>query len=146
MVIFRGIRNNPYFLWLIENCGAALFVVDIRGAFSVKSTIRYLHDFPVTTLCATPTIYRPLVLPDSAKDILTYPPKCLEHCVGAGEPLNPEVIRQWKHLTGTEIRDGYGQALADPITSDVRPRQSSYVAISMAFRFAMDLWANHLRV
>ena len=27
----------------------------------------------------------------------------------AGEPLNPEVISQWKRLTGTEIRDFYGQ-------------------------------------
>ena len=30
--------------------------------------------------------------------------------MGAGEPLNPEVIRQWKQLTGIDIRDGYGQA------------------------------------
>ena len=97
----------------MQNCGATLFVVDIRGAFSVKNTIQYLHDYPITTLCATPTIYRPLVLPDSAKELRAHPPKCLEHCVGAGEPLNPEVIRQWKQLTGTEIRDGFGQVIRD---------------------------------
>jgi acetyl-CoA synthetase/4-hydroxybutyrate---CoA ligase (AMP-forming) len=33
----------------------------------------------------------------------------LRQSIGAGEPLNPEVITQWKKLTGTEIRDFYGQ-------------------------------------
>jgi acetyl-CoA synthetase/4-hydroxybutyrate---CoA ligase (AMP-forming) len=33
----------------------------------------------------------------------------LRQSVGAGEPLNPEVITRWKALTGTEIRDFYGQ-------------------------------------
>ena len=29
--------------------------------------------------------------------------------MGAGEPLNPEVIRYWKEHTGSVIADGYGQ-------------------------------------
>jgi acetyl-CoA synthetase/medium-chain acyl-CoA synthetase len=33
----------------------------------------------------------------------------LRHCVGAGEPLNPEIIETWKRTTGITIRDGYGQ-------------------------------------
>jgi len=33
----------------------------------------------------------------------------LRHCVGAGEPLNPEIIEVWKEATGCTIRDGYGQ-------------------------------------
>jgi acetyl-CoA synthetase/medium-chain acyl-CoA synthetase len=33
----------------------------------------------------------------------------LRHCVGAGEPLNPEVIEAWREATGLTIRDGYGQ-------------------------------------
>src|SRR6202035_4830370 len=37
------------------------------------------------------------------------PPKALRHCVGAGEPLNPEVIKIWEEATGMTIRDGYGQ-------------------------------------
>ena len=86
-----------------------MFIADIRGAFSPTNTIQYLQDYPITTLCAPPTAYRPLVLPESAKYLKQHPPKSLEHCVGAGEPLNPEVIRQWKQLTGIDIRDGYGQ-------------------------------------
>jgi len=68
-----------------------------------------LHDYPITTFCAPPTAYRPLVLPEAAKYLQKYPPKCLEHCCGAGEPLNPEVIKVWKELTGCDIHDGYGQ-------------------------------------
>jgi acyl-coenzyme A synthetase/AMP-(fatty) acid ligase len=33
----------------------------------------------------------------------------LRHCVGAGEPLNPEVIKTWKDAFGLTIHDGYGQ-------------------------------------
>ena len=33
----------------------------------------------------------------------------LRQSISAGEPLNPEVITQWKEYTGTEIRDFYGQ-------------------------------------
>src|SRR5579862_502272 len=95
----------------MQNCGATLFVADLRGAFSPKNTIMYLHQYPITTFCAPPTAYRPLVLPDSIEILKAYPPKALEHCVGAGEPLNPEVIRQWKQITGLDIKDGYGQVL-----------------------------------
>src|SRR6266851_5832765 len=35
--------------------------------------------------------------------------KALRHCVGAGEPLNPEVIKIWEKTTSLTIRDGYGQ-------------------------------------
>jgi medium-chain acyl-CoA synthetase len=73
--------------------------------------ISYLHDYPITTFCAPPTAYRPLVLSDAIEFMKANPPKALEHCTGAGEPLNPEVIRQWKNVTGLEIKDAYGQVL-----------------------------------
>jgi medium-chain acyl-CoA synthetase len=87
-----------------------MLVVDMRGAFNIEKTIQYLHDYPVTTFCATPTVFRPLVLPESIKYLRTHSPKCLEHCVSAGEPMNPEVLRVWEGLTGIGVRDGYGQA------------------------------------
>lgn len=40
----------------------------------------------------------------------TRPPKALQHCTGAGEPLNPEVIRLWLEMSGLEICDGFGQS------------------------------------
>lgn len=35
--------------------------------------------------------------------------QALEHCLCAGEPINPEVMWKWKELTGLDIYEGYGQ-------------------------------------
>jgi len=43
------------------------------------------------------------------QDLTSYSFPSLRHCVGAGEPLNPEVIETWKKATGITVRDGYGQ-------------------------------------
>ena len=85
-------------------CGASLFVHD-AAAFSPQRTLDLLGQYPVTTMCGAPTIYRMLVLQDLAQ----YSFPSLRHSVGAGEPLNPEVIETWKKHTGITIRDGYGQ-------------------------------------
>jgi acyl-coenzyme A synthetase/AMP-(fatty) acid ligase len=86
------------------NMGAALFVQDARGKFNAPETMQLLEDYPITTFCAPPTAYRMLVLED-----LSHYKTNLRHCVGAGEPLNPEVISTWQRGTGHLIRDGYGQ-------------------------------------
>ncbi len=86
------------------NMGAALFVQDARGRFSAAETLDLLEQFPITTFCAPPTAYRMLVLEDLSRRKTS-----LRWCVGAGEPLNPEVIKEWERGTGHLIRDGYGQ-------------------------------------
>lgn len=94
------------------NCGATLFVHDDRLAFDPRRTLQVLHKFPITTLCAPPTVYRQLVLDESRRFFATAQgkPRALIHCCGAGEPLNESVIRTWKDMTGgIEIYDGYGQ-------------------------------------
>jgi acetyl-CoA synthetase/medium-chain acyl-CoA synthetase len=85
--------------------GAAVFVQDHRGKFDAKRTLETLAGYPITTICAPPTIYRSLVL----EDLTTYTFPSLRWCVAAGEPLNPEVIETWREATGITIRDGYGQ-------------------------------------
>ena len=87
------------------NMGAALFVQDARGRFSAGETLDLLEQHPITTFCAPPTAYRMLVLEDLSRRDL----RALRWCVGAGEPLNPEVIETWQRGTGHLIRDGYGQ-------------------------------------
>lgn len=91
------------------NCGAGLFIHDDRGAFSPRVVLDVLHQYPITTFCAPPTAYRQLVLDDMRVHYRQNPPKALRHCTGAGEPLNPEVIRLWRETSGIEICDGYGQ-------------------------------------
>ncbi len=85
-------------------CGAAQFV-HCTDRFDPKKTLELLSQFPVTTMCGAPTIYRMLVL----QPLSDYKFPTLRHCVGAGEPLNPEIIEVWKKATGCIIRDGYGQ-------------------------------------
>ena len=86
------------------NCGAAVFVHHTQG-FSPQRTLELLATYPITTFCGAPTIYRMFVL----QDLSDYRCPALRHCVGAGEPLNPEVIETWREATGLTIRDGYGQ-------------------------------------
>lgn len=85
--------------------GSALFIQDARGKFNAKETLDLLAKYPITTFCAPPTAYRLLV----QEDLSRYAFPHLRHCVGAGEPLNPEVIEAWQKATGLTIRDGYGQ-------------------------------------
>ncbi len=84
--------------------GAAQFIHH-TDRFDPTKTLELLSSYPVTTMCSAPTIYRMLVL----QDLSEYKFPSLRHCVGAGEPLNPEIIDVWKKATGCTIRDGYGQ-------------------------------------
>jgi acyl-CoA synthetase (AMP-forming)/AMP-acid ligase II len=58
----------------------------------------------VTSLCAPPTVWRMLIQAD-----LRARPTALREAVGAGEPLNPEVIAHVQKHWGVTIRDGFGQ-------------------------------------
>jgi len=85
------------------NAGACIFVY--RSArFSASATLQVIADKGVTTLCAPPTVWRLFI----QEDLAAYKVK-LREVVGAGEPLNPEVISQVQKAWGLTIRDGYGQ-------------------------------------
>ncbi len=86
------------------NCGAVQFIHH-TDRFDPVKTLELLSQYPVTTMCGTPTIYRMLVL----QDLSQYKFPSLRHCVGAGEPLDSEIIDAWKKATGCIIREGYGQ-------------------------------------
>ncbi len=85
------------------NAGACIFVY--RAArFSAAATLQVIADKGVTTLCAPPTVWRLFI----QEDLAAYQVR-LREVVGAGEPLNPEVINQVQKAWGLTIRDGYGQ-------------------------------------
>uniref|UniRef100_A0A8C1VZ75 medium-chain acyl-CoA ligase n=1 Tax=Cyprinus carpio TaxID=7962 RepID=A0A8C1VZ75_CYPCA len=81
--------------------GACVFVHHMPR-FDTSTT---LSSYPITTFCTAPTAYRMLV----QDDISRFTFKALEHCLCAGEPINPEVMWKWKELTGLDIYEGYGQ-------------------------------------
>ncbi len=85
------------------NAGASVFA-PAAARFDAKRTLALLAEHRVASLCAPPTVWRMLVL----EDLTAYPVQ-LRELVGAGEPLNPEVIEKVKRAWGVTIRDGYGQ-------------------------------------
>lgn len=74
-------------------------------ALDGEAYMEALAAHKVSTFCAPPTAWRVFINLDMSKFDLSN----LRQSIGAGEPLNPEVISQWQKLTGTYIRDFYGQ-------------------------------------
>ncbi|XP_053413739.1 acyl-coenzyme A synthetase ACSM4, mitochondrial isoform X2 [Nycticebus coucang] len=93
--------GNVFAPWL---WGACVFVHRM-AQFDTDSFLNTLTTYPITTMCSAPTVYRMLV----QKDLTRYKFKKLQHCLTGGEPLNPEVLEQWKAQTGLELYEGYGQ-------------------------------------
>lgn len=91
-----------YGQWL---AGTAIFVYDYFGKFTPTDILPLLSKYGVTTFCAPPTIYRFII----KEDIIKYDFTTLKHCSTAGEPLNPEVSKQFTLATGLRIYEGFGQ-------------------------------------
>ena len=74
--------------------------------FDAAAMLDTLRDAKVTTFCAPPTVWRMLIQADlpAYRDDLS-----VRELVGAGEPLNPEVIESVQRAWGLTIRDGFGQ-------------------------------------
>lgn len=86
------------------NAGATVFVFNFER-FSSRAVLDTLVRCGVTSLCAPPTAWRMLI----KEDLAAWKP-VLRELVGAGEPLNPEVIEQVERAWGIRIRDGFGQS------------------------------------
>jgi acetyl-CoA synthetase len=85
------------------NAGACVFMLN-QPRFNARGLLDAIERAGVTTFCAPPTVWRMLV----QEDLAAWKTK-LRELVGAGEPLNPEVIARVKAAWGLTIRDGYGQ-------------------------------------
>ncbi|WP_158852483.1 AMP-binding protein [Saccharothrix deserti] len=86
--------------WIAE---ATTFVYNYRR-FDAAALLHQLRTGEVSTFCAPPTVWRMLINAD-----LGPRPDALREVIGAGEPLNPEVIEQVRRAWGLTIRDGFGQ-------------------------------------
>jgi acyl-coenzyme A synthetase/AMP-(fatty) acid ligase len=112
----KAAYSNLFGPWIM---GAAMFTFDGRGRFDAQQTLELLERYPISTFCAPPTAYRLLVL----ENLSRYRLSALRHCIGAGEPLNPEVIEAWQRGTGLTIRDGYGQTETVILVANFPPLQ-----------------------
>ena len=85
------------------NAEAAVFIVN-QKRFNARGLLDTIARCGVTTFCAPPTVWRMLIQEDLAAWKVGF-----RELIGAGEPLNPEVIERVKSAWGITIRDGYGQ-------------------------------------
>src|SRR6201991_4193451 len=92
--------SNVFAPWIAESC----VLVMNYARFDASSVLGVLDRCGVTSFCAPPTVWRMLIQADLSG--LANPPRKV---VGAGEPLNPEVIEQVDKAWGVQIRDGFGQ-------------------------------------
>ncbi|MFE3786013.1 AMP-binding protein, partial [Amycolatopsis sp. NPDC059090] len=85
------------------NAEATVFLYNY-ARFDAVALMAQMDRCGITSFCAPPTVWRMLIQADLTA--LRTPPKKV---VGAGEPLNPEVIEQVEKAWGVTIRDGFGQ-------------------------------------
>ena len=85
------------------NAQACVFIYN-SARFGATALLDVVSKYEVTTMCAPPTVWRMLIQAD-----LKAWKVGLRELVGAGEPLNPEVIEQVRAAWGITIRDGFGQ-------------------------------------
>jgi acetyl-CoA synthetase len=92
--------SNVFAPW---NAEATVFIHNYTR-FDATALMGVMDRCGVTSFCAPPTVWRMLIQADLT--VLKTPPSKV---VGAGEPLNPEVIEQVNKSWGVTIRDGFGQ-------------------------------------
>ncbi len=85
------------------NAGATIVIYNY-ARFDAERLLAMMERVGVTTFCAPPTVWRMLTQVGLGSHRLS-----LRECVGAGEPLNPEVIEQIQKSWGITVRDGFGQ-------------------------------------
>lgn len=85
--------------------GATVVMHDAAAGFDPDLHLRMIGEVGVTSFCAPPTVYRIF----AQMDVSAFELSSLRRCIGAGEPLNPEVIRFWRRHTDLTVADGYGQ-------------------------------------
>ena len=87
------------------NAGATIFIFNYTR-FSAPGLLSVLKKHQVTSLCAPPTVWRLLI----QEDLKAWSGQlALREIIGAGEPLNPEIIDQVQAAWGMTLRDGFGQ-------------------------------------
>jgi benzoate-CoA ligase family protein len=88
------------------------------GRFNPEKWFELLEKYKVTILTSVPTAYRMFITVKNAEK--KYDLSALRHCISAGEPLNPGVIKEWKTRFGLNIYDGIGMTEIMVYLSNIR--------------------------
>ncbi len=85
------------------NAGCTTFTLKY-DQFDADKVLDAMDKYKVTSLCAPLSVWKLFGNKDFSKYNFS-----LKKMVSAGEPVNPEISRTAKELTGVELREGYGQ-------------------------------------
>ncbi|MER7016220.1 AMP-binding protein [Saccharopolyspora sp. NPDC000359] len=106
--------SNVFAPW---NAEATVFIYNYER-FDAAALMAQMQRCGITSFCAPPTVWRMLIQADLTT--LGTPPSKV---VGAGEPLNPEIIEQVRRAWQVTIRDGFGQTETSVLVANTPGQQ-----------------------
>lgn len=102
----KSTRNSFIAPWL---CGATAVLHD--GRFDPDERLDLIDELGVNVLCQAPTEYRII-----ARRTELRPLPSIRRMVTAGEPINPEIVAEFRSAVGVGPADGYGQTETGHLT------------------------------
>lgn len=102
----KSTRNSFIAPWL---CGSTAVIHDDR--FDPSRRLDLIERIGVNVLCQAPTEYRII-----ARRTGLRPLPSIRRMVSAGEPINPEIVAEFRGAVGVGIADGYGQTETGHLT------------------------------
>ncbi|KAK7507796.1 hypothetical protein BaRGS_00000761 [Batillaria attramentaria] len=97
----KSAYSSLYSPWLHGTC---VFAQE-SPAFDPQDMLKTLSRFPISHFCIPPTAMRVLV----KEKLSDFKFQRLRHTVCGGEPVNPEMVEQWREGTGLDVYEAYGQ-------------------------------------
>ena len=102
--------------------GVSTLIYD--GRFNPERWFELMEKYKITNLASVPTAYRMFVAVKDAEE--KYDLSSLRHCVSAGEPLNPEIIKKWKRQFNLDIYEGIGMTEIMVYLSNLKDMKIKY--------------------
>ncbi|MEA5010270.1 MAG: AMP-binding protein [Angelakisella sp.] len=87
-------------------CGSAILGYDMDNKFDPRHLINVISTYKPTTLCVPGTMYRFMMREGLTREEFA----SVQHCCTAGEPLSPEIVKEFIGITGLTIHEGFGQS------------------------------------
>ena len=86
--------------------GSAILGYDCANNFRAPRMMEVIRRHRPTSLCVPGTIYRFMMREGLTREVFS----SVQHCCTAGEPLSPEIVRDFEAVTGLTIHEGFGQS------------------------------------
>lgn len=138
-VYWQQVQNNGLHLTVVDSgwakfgwgCiygqwigGTAMLGYDADNKFNPRNLINVISKYHPTTICVPGTIYRFMMREGLTREEFS----SVKHCCTAGEPLSPEVVKEFHKITGLTIHEGYGQSESSVLVGNYgwfKPRAGS---------------------